>query len=212
MAHVLLVVFLITLLYIGIANRLFTYINILMVQGVLLTGAAYLQLHDMSWNNLLFVLAETLIFKTLAIPLFMKNIIRKNKITREAEPFVPNFVSLIIITFLLAGSFLGAGTIADSDMGHLDAMFFAAAVSTVFVGLFIIISRKKLITHVMGYLVIENGIFVLSLAVGNEMPMMVNSGILLDIFVSILVLGIFANKIGDVFRESDVEQLNHLRD
>ena len=64
----------------------------------------------------------------------------------------------------------------------------------------------------MGYLILENGIFILSLAVGNEMPVMVNIGILLDIFVSILVLGIFVNKVGDVFKETNVEQLNQLRD
>ncbi|MDR2039989.1 MAG: hypothetical protein LBQ60_18865 [Bacteroidales bacterium] len=209
MIHVLLVVFSITLLYIGIANRLFTYINILMIQGVILFGVAYIQLHDMSWSNLAFILLETLVFKAIIIPTFLKSIIRKNGITREAEPFVPNFVSLIIITFLLVAAYLGASTI---DMGNLDIMFFVVAISTVFVGLFIIISRKKLITHVMGYLVLENGIFVLSLAVGNEMPMMVNTGILLDIFVSILVLGIFINKIGDVFKESDVEQLSQLKD
>ncbi|MDR0714583.1 MAG: hypothetical protein LBF89_10060 [Bacteroidales bacterium] len=209
MTHILLVVFSITLLYIGIANRLFTYINILMVQGVVIFGIACLQLQHMNWSNLLLVLLETLIFKTLVIPLFMKSIIRKNKITREAEPFVPHFVSLAVITLLLVGAYLGASTIR---MEHLDVVFFVVAVSTVFSGLFIIISRKKLITHVMGYLVMENGIFILSLAVGNEMPMMVNSGILLDIFVSILVLGIFVNKIGDVFKASDVEKLNQLRD
>ncbi len=209
MTHVLLVVFSMTLLYIGIANRLFTYINILMMQGIILFGVAYIQLHDMNWGNLAFILLETIIFKTLFIPLFLKNIIRKNGITREAEPFVPNFVSLIIITLLIVGSFLGASTIR---MGDLDIVFFVVAISTVFVGLFIIISRKKIVTHIMGYLVIENGIFILSLTVGNEMPVLVNSGILLDIFVSILVLGIFVNKIGDVFKEVDVEQLNQLRD
>ncbi len=209
MTHVLLVVFSMTLLYLGIANRLFTYINILMLQGFILFGVAYIQLHDMNWGNLTFVLLETIIFKALLIPLFLKNIIRRNGITREAEPFVPNFVSLIIITLMIVGSFLGASTI---NMGDLDIVFFVVAISTVFVGLFIIISRKKLVTHVIAYLVMENGIFILSLAVGNEMPMLVNSGILLDIFVSILVLGIFVNKIGDVFKESDVEQLNQLRD
>ena len=209
MTHVLLVVFLITLLYIGIANRLFTYINILMVQGFILFGVAYIQLHNMSWGNLTFVLLETAVFKALIIPLFMKNIIRKNGITREAEPFVPNVVSLMMITLIIVGSFFGTTNI---NMGNMDIVFFVVAVSTVFVGLFIIISRKKLITHVMGYLVLENGIFILSLAVGNEMPILVNCGILLDIFVSILVLGIFVNKVGDVFKDTDADQLNHLRD
>ncbi|NJK97269.1 MAG: hypothetical protein HC905_22290 [Bacteroidales bacterium] len=64
----------------------------------------------------------------------------------------------------------------------------------------------------MGFLVIENGVFILSLAVGNEMPMLVNIGILLDIFVSVLLLGIFANKIGDVLKEQDVAQLKNLKD
>ena len=209
MTHVLLVVFLMSLLYLGIANRLFTYINLLMLQGVILFGVAYIQLRDMSLGNLAFILMETIIFKTLLMPLFLKSVIRRNGITREAEPFVPNFVSLIIITLLIVGTFLGVSTI---NMGELDIIFFVVAISTVFVGLFIIISRKKLVTHVIAYLVLENGIFILSLTVGNEMPVLVNSGILLDIFVSILVLGIFVNKIGDVFKESDVEQLSHLRD
>ena len=64
----------------------------------------------------------------------------------------------------------------------------------------------------MGYMVIENGVFVLSLAVGNEMPMMVNLGILLDVFVSVFLLGIFINKVGDVFTGGDVEELSNLKD
>ena len=64
----------------------------------------------------------------------------------------------------------------------------------------------------MGFLIIENGVFVLSLAVGTEMPMLVNIGILLDIFASVLILGVFVNKIGDVLKEQDVDQLRNLKD
>jgi hydrogenase-4 component E len=64
----------------------------------------------------------------------------------------------------------------------------------------------------MGYLIIENGVFVLSLAVGNEMPMLVNLGIMLDVFGSVLILGIFLIKIGDVFKDVDVDQLSNLKD
>ncbi len=64
----------------------------------------------------------------------------------------------------------------------------------------------------MGFLIIENGVFVLSLAVGTQMPMLVNIGILLDIFASVLILGIFVNKIGDVLKEQDVDQLRNLKD
>lgn len=96
--------------------------------------------------------------------------------------------------------------------GSINKIFFVVALSTLFTGLYIIVTRRKLITHVMGYLVLENGVFILSLAVGSEMPMLVNTGILLDIFVSVLLLGIFVNKIGDVIKDGDVEQLKSLRD
>ena len=86
------------------------------------------------------------------------------------------------------------------------------ALSTLFTGLYLVVSRKKIISHVVGYLVIENGVFVLSLAIGNEMPMLLNLGIMLDIFASVLILGVFFNKIGDVIRDPDVNLLTNLKD
>ncbi|MBU3928733.1 MAG: hypothetical protein KKB74_13090, partial [Bacteroidetes bacterium] len=127
----------------------------------------------------------------------------------EAEPFVSNFFSLIITTLIVVLTVLLSNTIQEA---RLDKIFFIVAMSTLFFGLYLIATRRKIITHVMGYLVIENGIFVLSLAVGNEMPMLVNLGIMLDIFASVLILGIFLNKIGDVFKDVDVQQLNSLKD
>jgi hydrogenase-4 component E len=155
------------------------------------------------------ILLETVVFKAVLVPLFIARLIKRNKITRSTEPYLPNFVSLIITTLIVIITILLANSIEDT---HLDKIFFIVALSAIFTGLYIIASRKKIITHVMGYLLIENGVFVLSLAVGNEMPMLVNLGIMLDIFASVLILGIFLNKIGDVFKEADVDQLNKLKD
>lgn len=209
MTNILLITFLISLIYIGVAKRLYTYITILALQGIILFGVAFIELIEINTVNLIFVLFETIVFKAIAIPLFLNYTINKNNITREAEPFLPNFISVVIITIIILGSFLLSNTIHDA---HLQKIFFIVAVSALFTGLFIIATRRKIITHVMGFLVIENGVFILSLAVGNEMPMLVNIGILLDIFVGVLLLGIFVNKIGDVLKEQDVEQLRKLRD
>ena len=209
MIHVLLITLLITLFYMAIANRLLTYIKVLALQGVLLFVVVFLQLRDFDPLNLAFILLETIVFKSLAVPLFLNYVLKRNQITREAEPFLPNFVSLIITTLIVVVTVLLANTIKDA---RLDKMFFVVALSTLFTGLYFIVSRRKIITHVMGYLVIENGVFVLSLAVGNEMPMLVNLGIMLDIFASVLILGIFLNKIGDVFKDVDVNQLTSLKD
>lgn len=209
MINVLLIMFMISLLYLSIANRLLTYIKILSFQGVILFGLAFIELNELTTLNLVFVLLETIIFKAIAVPVFINYIIKRNKITRETEPFLPNFVSLIIVTVIIVITILLSNAITDV---RLEKISFIVALSTLFTGLFIIGTRKKVITHVMGYLVIENGVFILSMAVGNEMPLLVNLGIMLDIFASVLILGIFINKIGDVLKNVDVDQLRNLKD
>jgi hydrogenase-4 component E len=209
MTDILLIMFAITLLYMSIANRLLTYIRILVLQGFLLFGVTFLELIQINATNLVLILLETVIFKAVAVPLFLNHVIKRNNITRVAEPFVPNFISLIITTLIIVITIVLSNSIKDLN---LDKTFFVVALSTLFTGLYIISTRRKIITHVMGYLVIENGVFILSLAVGNEMPMLVNLGIMLDIFASVLILGIFFNKIGDVLQDPDVNQLRNLKD
>ena len=209
MINILLVIFAISLIYMGIANRLSTCINILALQGMILFGVSLIELIQINTINLIFILFETIVFKTIAIPVFLKNVIEKNHIVREAEPFVPDFISIVIITCIIFGSFIFSNLI---DVVHLRKMFFIVALSALFTGLFIIISRKKVVTHIMGYLVIENGVFILSLSAGSTMPMLVNTGITLDIFVSVLVLGLFVNRIGNTFEEMNIDNLTNLKD
>ncbi|MEI8113005.1 MAG: hypothetical protein WCI54_05220 [Bacteroidia bacterium] len=209
MIDVLLITFIITLFYIAIANRMLTYLKVLAFQGVLLFVVVFIQLNEINPVNLALILLETIVFKSVAVPLFMAYVLKRNNITREAEPFLPNFVSLIITTLIVVVTILLANGVKDD---HLEKIFFVVALSSLFTGLYFIATRRKIITHVIGYLIIENGVFVLSLAVGNEMPMLVNLGIMLDIFASVLILGIFLNKIGDVFKDVNVDQLSSLKD
>jgi hydrogenase-4 component E len=209
MITILLTVFAFTLFYIGIATRLVSYIKMLVFQGILLFGITFIELKDVNWINLVLILLETIVFKTVAIPYFLSYLIKKNKIIREAEPFVSNFWSLLIITGLFLLSFILSGVL---DFDKQSKIFVIVSFSTILTGLYIIISRKKVITHVMGYLVLENGVFILSLAVGSHQPMLVNLGVLLDVFVSVLVLGIFINQIGNTFEEMTADNLSNLKD
>lgn len=209
MLNVLLIIFVITLFFIGIANRLKSYIKVLSLQGVLLFGIAIFKLTEINPYLLGFILLETVVVKAIALPWFLNRIMKRNRITREAEPFFPNFVSLMIITVALIVAFV----LSKNITGFADnKFFFIASITTLFTGVYISISRKKIITQVMGYMVIENGVFLFSLAVGNEMPMLVNAGILLDVFASVFLLGIFVNKIGDLINSDDSESLSSLKD
>jgi hydrogenase-4 component E len=209
MTNVLLIIFIISLFYVSIANRVITFVRVLALQGILLFGVTFLQLKNIQTWNLVLILLETIVFKALAVPVFLGYLIRRNRITRESEPYLPHFISLIITTMIVVITVLLANSIKDTN---LDKIFFIVSLSTLFTGLYFIATRKKIITHVMGYLMIENGVFVLSLAVGNEMPNLVNLGIMLDVFASVLILGIFLNKIGDVFKNVNVDQLSNLKD
>ncbi len=209
MTDVLLIIFIISLFYISIANRIITYVRVLALQGFILFAVAFLQLKDIKTWNLILILLETIVFKALAVPYFLSYLIKRNRITRETEPYMSHFASLLITTLIVVVTVLIASSVNDTN---LEKIFFIVSLSALFTGLYFIASRKKIIIHVMGYMIIENGVFVLSLAAGNEMPNLVNLGIMLDVFASVLILGIFLNKIGDVFRDADVDQLSNLKD
>lgn len=209
MINILLIVFTMSLLFFAIGNRLMTYVKILALQGVLLFGIAFYGLIESNIATLIVILLETIIVKAIAIPLFLRYVIIKNNISREAEPYLPNFVSLIIVTLIIAATFMVSNVIQDI---HNHKIYFVVALSALFSGLYFMSTRKKIVTHVICYVLIENGVFILSLAVGKEMPMLVNLGVLFDVFVSVFLLGIFINKVGDVLQDTDVSQLSNLKD
>lgn len=209
MTPILPLLFIITLIYFAIANRLMTYVGILTVQGLIICAAALMSLHQMTLANLATIIIETLVVKALLMPFFIRRVILANKITREAEPSVSNFVSLIFCTAAVVASYLISLNVSSPT---LNRSFFVAAMAAILCGLYFIATRRKVITHVICYVLIENGAFILSLAVGNEMPALVNMGVVLDVLVSVFLLVIFINKVGDVTSEGDVTRLNQLKD
>ena len=143
------------------------------------------------------------------VPLFMQRVIKKSGKTKNSGMYVKPYASVLLATVLVAASFAIVKSINDS---HLQIQYFTAAISSIIIGLYIGINHKDIITHLISYMVIENGIFLLALSVGGEMPILVNSAILLDIFSSILIMGIFLNKIKDHFQTTDENELSQLKD
>jgi len=178
----------------------------------LLFGLAYFELKEGGVVQLLFILVETLVFKALFVPLFLRRI-TKNKIHRHNSGPVKGYYSVLIATVIVVVSFL-IGYLLHGELktDDLQVKYFTSAIASIFVGLFIAINNRDLITHLISYLVIENGIFLLSLALGAEMPMFVNAAILLDIFTSVLVMGVFFNRLKDYFQNMDTSQLSQLKD
>ncbi|MBK5279281.1 MAG: hypothetical protein JJE09_10520 [Bacteroidia bacterium] len=213
MINFLIILFIISLIYLAKVEMVKSYFTLMAFQGILLFGLAYFELKEIDLLHLLFILLETLVFKTLFVPLFLHRITR-NRIHRHHNGPIKGYYSVLITAVIVIGCFMISYVIHDELTVNADhqVKYFTAAISSIMVGLFIAINNRDLVTHLIGYLVIENGIFLLSLALGSEMPMFVNSAILLDIFTSVLIMGIFFNKMKDYFQNVDASHLSQLKD
>jgi hydrogenase-4 component E len=202
------ILFIITLIYLAKVEMVKSYFTLMAIQGVLLFFLAFLELKEVHIIQLIFVLLETLVFKAIFVPLFLKRI-TKNKIHRHQHGPIKGYYSVLIAIAIIILSFISAHLMHDE---YLQVKYFTAATSSILIGLFIAISNRDLVTHLISYLVIENGIFLLSLALGSDLPMFVNAAILLDIFTSVLIMGIFFNKLKDYFQNADISHLSQLKD
>jgi hydrogenase-4 component E len=188
MINYLIVLFAITLMYFSSADRLITYVKLIAIQGLLLCGIAIFELKEVNTPNLLFIVAETLLFKTLILPWLLARILHRSGVTKVHRLAMPGFYLLIFSIFGLLISVILAKILINP---YINTIYLAIALFTLVTGLLLIVTHKLIISHLIGFLIIENAVFMFSLAVGSEMPMLINIGILLDIFVGVLILGFF---------------------
>jgi len=201
----------ISMLYVFAVSRIEAYVKTLSFQGLLLFLLVILDIKNISWLNIAFLSIETLLVKAVAIPLFLLIIIRKNEISREVEPYISQFYSLLIAMGIFIFGF--AATFWSVRVGgEIKPLYFGISIVIIVSSLFLIINRKKIITHILSYMMLENGIFLLSLSVANEMPMLVNVGVLLDLFVGVYLFTIFFNKIEEMYDGSHIDILTELKD
>ena len=94
----------------------------------------------------------------------------------------------------------------------ISPIHFAVSVATIIISLWLITIKHHIISNVIGFITMENGIFLLSLSVAKEMPMLVNMGVLLDVFIAVYILGLFVNVINKEFKDLEVSHLSDLKD
>ena len=182
---------------------------LLVIQGIILFAIVFFSLNEIELFDFIFILTETILVKSIIVPWFINKVRKRNNLKRTQEVSVPVFYSIIVVVISLVVSFLISNNL-NSD--HIHTRYFTVSFASVLFGIYFIIIHKNIFSHVVGYLIIENGIFLLSLAVGSEMPMMVNLAILLDVLMGVLVLGVFINRIGDTFESTRIDQLSRLKD
>ena len=204
----LIILYVLTLIYLAIAERFRSHTTILAIQGLLLFGIALVRMHDFHPVEMSFITIETLVFKAVAIPAILMHVIRKTKINR-IHTSSSQFGALVMSIVALVASCTITYYMADD---RTDMIFFGVALYALLSGLILIVSRRRIFAHLVGFLIIENGVFLFSMAIGVELPMLINLAIMLDILISILILGMFLRRVDDDIHTDESDALTSIKD
>jgi hydrogenase-4 component E len=190
-------------------SRVRTLIHAVAVQGIIL-GLLPIVMHGLGIHEVLLSIGTVLI-KGIVIPNLLFHALREVNIQREIKPLVSFITSMVLgaIGTGLAIMFSGALPMASQ---HAGLLLVPASLATVLTGFLILTTRQKAIVLVLGYLILENGIFMFGLLLLDAMPVLVEAGVLLDLFTAVFVMGIIVHHINRAFDSTSTEHLTKLKE
>lgn len=192
------------------SSRIGTIVRAVALQGVLL-GALAIAAHGEVSNRVLTLAVGSAILKGWVIPVILFRALRQVAIKREVEPSLG-----LLPTLLLGAAATVLSVVASSALplaeSELAPLLVPASFATVAAGFLLLTTRRKAITQVLGFILLENGIFVFGLLLVEAMPFLVEAGVLLDLFVGIFVLSIIIHHINREFASLDTRRLSLLKE
>jgi hydrogenase-4 component E len=195
-------------------SRIRAVIQAVAFQGILL-GIAPVVLHAILHAGIglrgILLAAGTIVLKGLAIPALLYRAMREADIQQEVQPLVSPMNSLLLGAVGTGLALLFSYTLPLADR-HRDLLLVPASLSTVWTGFLMLTVRTKAITQVLGYLLLENGIFLFGLLLLEAMPFLVEVGVLLDLFTGVFVMGIIIHHVSREFTPTSGEGLSELKE
>ncbi len=186
-------------------------ITLFMWQGIILFLSTFLVAHEAGVTELYFSAALTLILKVIILPLVLHILIRRLGAQWDNEPLVNIPVTMLVGLVLVIFAFGLAQPIsllATTIMHHTIGI----ALAVILLSFLMMITRRKAVTQVIGFLAMENGLFFAATSATYGMPMVIELGIALDLLVAVFILGIFFFQIREQFDSLDLHHLESLRE
>jgi len=191
-------------------SRLRAVITASALQGALLSVLVILVHGGLGLQSTAVALAAMLI-KGMLIPSLLHRAMRDAEIRREIEPLIGYIASLLLGAVATGAAVLFARVLPLAPE-HVGSLLVPASLATVLTGFLVLCTRRKAINQVVGYLVLENGVFIMGLCLLEAMPFLVEVGVLLDLLVAVFVIGIIINHINREFSSLDTARLSALKE
>jgi len=213
-ADALLLLVLVTDLFILSSGRLAACVRATAFQGVLLAAlplALWAPGGQLPPVHLVLMSAGALAVKAGVIPALLLRAAREANARREVEPYVSLHVSVLLGALLVGLSLWLARVLVPP--GHVPAtLLVPTGFATALLGFLMLVARKYAVTQVVGYLMLDNGVFIFGQSLAGALPTVVELGILLDLLVAVFVMGIAIHHISREFDHIDTRALATLRD
>ena len=192
-------------------RRVLALINLFALQGLALCLATLVAAVTTGQVHLYYSAGLTLTLKVLLLPWILYRLVRKLNVKGEVEALIniPTTmlvgIGLVMLAFNVALPISQlASTVARGTLG--------IALAVVMLAFLMMITRRKAITQVVGFLSMENGLFLAATSATYGMPMVVELGIALDVLVGVIILGVFFFQIRDQFDSLDIRHMERLKD
>jgi hydrogenase-4 component E len=192
------------------SSRLPMLIRVLAFQGVVVSIVPLFMGHDLTTVSIVFALV-TLIIRGILIPLFIYLAIKKVAIRREVQPIVGYHASLLAgLVLIVAATFVSQKFNLPRTSGN--ALLLPTAITLLVAGMFLLMARRNAIAMVIGYIMMENGIYLVGTSFTIRAHHIVEFGILLDVLAGVMIMAIILQNINQAFDDVDTALLRTLKE
>ena len=192
-------------------RRVVMLVNLFAIQGALLAGATLLLAWRTGQNHLYFSALLTITLKVAFLPWLLHRLIRRLGVYWDSEPLL-NISSTMLLGLLIVIFAFGLAQPIAALASTATRNAIGIAVAVVLLSFLTMITRRKAMSQVVGFLSMENGLFFGAMSATYGMPMIIELGVALDVLVAMLVLGVFFFQIREQFDSLDLHHLESLKE
>jgi hydrogenase-4 component E len=192
-------------------RRIVALVNLLALQGALLFVATLLLAWRTGDHHLYLSAVLTLALKVICLPWLLHRLIRRLGVYWDTEPLL-NITGTMLVGVLVVIFSFGLAQPISALASTATRNSIGIAVAVILIAFLTMITRRKAMSQVVGFLSMENGLFFGAMSATYGMPMVVELGVALDVLVAMLVLGVFFFQIREQFDSLDLKNFEALKE